>query len=250
MPIGGRGGARPGGRGPRASGSRRRQWRPVQPTTSTPASRSEGGPGRDARPDRRHDLRDPPGAARRSRPGTPSFPSSALLPIPYDGRNGEQIARPPPTSEPVRSRPRVDRIAKHIREIIRILGFRPDLDATSSTPTSASPRCTSNLLRPRRGDPPEADDLPERREVHGDGDGEGDSLLLHVLAPLRPLLRARAHRYIPNDRIVGLSKLPRLLEFFARRPAAPGAADEQVATVLDEDSAAGVNGRHRGAELC
>ena len=41
--------------------------------------------------------------------------------------------------------------------------------------------------------------------------------------------------YIPNERIVGLSKLPRLLEFFARRPQLQERLTEQVATVLEEE---------------
>ncbi len=41
--------------------------------------------------------------------------------------------------------------------------------------------------------------------------------------------------YIPRERIVGLSKLPRLLEFFARRPQLQERLTEQVATTLDEE---------------
>ena len=41
--------------------------------------------------------------------------------------------------------------------------------------------------------------------------------------------------YIPNDTIVGLSKLPRLLEFYARRPQLQERLTEQVAAVLEEE---------------
>ena len=41
--------------------------------------------------------------------------------------------------------------------------------------------------------------------------------------------------YIPNERIVGLSKLPRLLEFYARRPQIQERLPEQVASVLAEE---------------
>jgi GTP cyclohydrolase I len=40
---------------------------------------------------------------------------------------------------------------------------------------------------------------------------------------------------IPNERIVGLSKLPRLLEFYARRPQLQERLTEQVATTLEEE---------------
>ncbi|KAA0251108.1 MAG: GTP cyclohydrolase I FolE [Acidobacteria bacterium] len=41
--------------------------------------------------------------------------------------------------------------------------------------------------------------------------------------------------YIPNERIVGLSKLPRLLEFYARRPQLQERLTEQVASTLEEE---------------
>jgi GTP cyclohydrolase I len=41
--------------------------------------------------------------------------------------------------------------------------------------------------------------------------------------------------YIPNERIIGLSKLPRMLEFFARRPQLQERLTEQVASLLEEE---------------
>ena len=38
--------------------------------------------------------------------------------------------------------------------------------------------------------------------------------------------------YVPNDKIVGLSKMPRILEFYARRPQLQERLTEQVATFL------------------
>ena len=53
--------------------------------------------------------------------------------------------------------------------------------------------------------------------------------------------------YIPNERIVGLSKLPRLLDFFAKRPQLQERLTEQVAGVLEEElKPLGRHGRHRG----
>jgi GTP cyclohydrolase I len=40
--------------------------------------------------------------------------------------------------------------------------------------------------------------------------------------------------YIPNDKIVGLSKMPRILEFYARRPQLQERLTEQVAGFLAE----------------
>ena len=40
--------------------------------------------------------------------------------------------------------------------------------------------------------------------------------------------------YIPNDRIVGLSKLPRIVEFYARRPQLQERLTEQVINFVNE----------------
>ena len=41
--------------------------------------------------------------------------------------------------------------------------------------------------------------------------------------------------YIPNDKIVGLSKMPRVLEFYARRPQLQERLTEQVAGFLEQE---------------
>jgi GTP cyclohydrolase I len=55
------------------------------------------------------------------------------------------------------------------------------------------------------------------------------SLCAHHFVPFY----GHAHiAYVPNDKIVGLSKMPRILEFYARRPQLQERLTEQVATFL------------------
>ena len=55
------------------------------------------------------------------------------------------------------------------------------------------------------------------------------SLCAHHFVPFY----GHAHiAYVPNDKIVGLSKMPRILEFYARRPQLQERLTEQVATYL------------------
>jgi GTP cyclohydrolase I len=57
------------------------------------------------------------------------------------------------------------------------------------------------------------------------------SLCAHHLAPFF----GHAHMaYVPGERILGLSKFARILEFYARRPQVQERLTEQVATFLDE----------------
>ncbi|HVS01510.1 MAG TPA: GTP cyclohydrolase I FolE [Thermoanaerobaculia bacterium] len=58
------------------------------------------------------------------------------------------------------------------------------------------------------------------------------SLCAHHLVPFY----GHAHMaYIPNDRIVGLSKFARILEFYAKRPQLQERLTEQVVTFLEEE---------------
>ncbi len=57
------------------------------------------------------------------------------------------------------------------------------------------------------------------------------SMCSHHLVPFY----GHAHMaYVPNDRIVGLSKLPRILEFYAKRPQLQERLTEQVVTFLED----------------
>jgi GTP cyclohydrolase I len=57
--------------------------------------------------------------------------------------------------------------------------------------------------------------------------------------------------YVPGDRLVGLSKVPRVVDFFARRPQLQERLTEQVAALLDERIApAGVIVSVKARHLC
>ncbi len=70
------------------------------------------------------------------------------------------------------------------------------------------------------------------------------SMCAHHLVPFY----GHAHiAYIPRDRILGLSKFARILEFYAKRPQLQERLTEQVVTYLEEKlQPLGRDGRHRG----
>jgi len=132
--------------------------------------------------------------------------------------------------------PRVDRIAKHVREIIRILGLRPDLDANLvDTDERVAKMYLEIFSGLDEGNRPKLTTFPNDEKYTAmvmEKEIPFYSMCSHHFVPFY----GHGHiAYIPNDRIVGLSKLPRLLEFFARRPQLQERLTEQVATVLDEE---------------
>lgn len=122
-----------------------------------------------------------------------------------------------------------------IRRQLELLGEDPDREGLRNTPE----RVAKSLAWLTRGYEMDV------QQVVGSGvfDSEGAtnmvmvrdielySLCEHHMLPFY----GRAHvAYIPNGKIVGLSKLPRIVEVFARRLQVQERLTEQIATAIDE----------------
>lgn len=127
---------------------------------------------------------------------------------------------------------RVDRIARHVRALLEELG----LDLSDANLAETDRRVARMYLEMFRG-------LEEgaRPQVTVFPNDEGYSAMVmekdipfysmcsHHLVPFY----GHAHiGYVPNDRIVGLSKLARIVEFYAKRPQLQERLTEQVADYL------------------
>jgi GTP cyclohydrolase I len=122
-----------------------------------------------------------------------------------------------------------------IRQTLELIGEDPDREGLQRTPK----RVAASLAWLTRGYEMDV------REVIGKGlfDAEGASNMVmvrdielyslceHHMLPFY----GKAHvAYIPNGKIVGLSKLPRVVEVFARRLQVQERLTEQIATALDD----------------
>lgn len=132
--------------------------------------------------------------------------------------------------------PRVRRIAEHVREIIRILGLKPESDANL---VDTDQRVAKMYLDIFSG----LDEGTRPRLTTFPNDERYTAMVMEKEIPFYSMCShhfipfyGHGHiAYIPNERIVGLSKLPRLLEFFARRPQLQERLTEQVAGVLEDE---------------
>lgn len=124
-------------------------------------------------------------------------------------------------------------IAPHVREILRLLGEDPTRDGLAKTPERVGESLTE-LVRGYREDPdlilgdaifPVAyDEMVIVRDI------ELFSLCEHHLLPFF----GRCHvAYIPRGRIVGLSKVARLVDVFARRLQVQERLTVEIAEALD-----------------
>ncbi len=132
--------------------------------------------------------------------------------------------------------PRVDQIAGHVKEIIRILGLCPDQDPNLVNTDRRVARMYLDIFSGLdEGTRPKLTTFPNEEHYTSmvmEKEIPFYSMCAHHFVPFY----GHGHiAYIPNDTIVGLSKLPRLLEFFAKRPQVQERLTEQVAAVLEEE---------------
>jgi GTP cyclohydrolase IA len=137
---------------------------------------------------------------------------------------------------PVAADPRVDKLAAHVREMILILGLDPEKDPNLvDTDHRVAKMYLEIFSGLDSGNQPKLTTFPNDEHYTAmvmEKDIPFYSMCAHHFVPFY----GHGHiAYIPNERIVGLSKLPRLLEFYARRPQLQERLTEQIATTLETE---------------
>ena len=147
----------------------------------------------------------------------------------------DSIHDPKPVASPLpATNGRTEQYAGHVREQLALLGEDPDREGLLKTPERAA-KAMSFLTRGYGmslesvvGDAlfqEEHENMVMVRDI------ELYSLCEHHLLPFF----GKAHvAYIPNKKIVGLSKLPRIVDMFARRLQVQERLTEQVAKAVEE----------------
>ncbi|MEW6300534.1 MAG: GTP cyclohydrolase I FolE [Thermodesulfobacteriota bacterium] len=143
-------------------------------------------------------------------------------------------------------------IEDHVRQILLYMGEDPEREGLVKTPTRVA-RAFEYLTKGYAQDPKEVigramfteEDYQEMVLVK---DIDFFSLCEHHILPFF----GRAHvAYIPKHRIVGLSKIPRLVEVFARRLQVQERLTTQIAnTLMEELDPLGVGVIIRAEHLC
>ena len=147
----------------------------------------------------------------------------------------DSILDPKPVASPLPpSNGRSTDYAEHVREQLALLGEDPDREGLLKTPERVA-KAMSFLTRGYGMSLEQVVGDALFQEEHENmvmvRDIELYSLCEHHLLPFF----GKAHvAYIPNKKIVGLSKLPRIVEMFARRLQVQERLTEQVAKAVEE----------------
>lgn len=126
----------------------------------------------------------------------------------------------------------IHRIAEHLAEVLKLLDLDMGDPNLASTPERVARLYLEMFHGLREGAEPDVTTFPND-EGYSSMVMERDipfySMCAHHFVPFY----GHAHiAYIPGPRIVGLSKLPRILEFYAKRPQLQERLTEQVADYL------------------
>src|SRR5215218_2237179 len=155
-------------------------------------------------------------------------------------RFDDDASDPPMTAQPSADIPPapvdIPRIERAVREILLAVGEDPDREGLLKTPSRVA-RAYAELMAGLTQDPREHlktvfheryDEVVLLRGI------EFHSLCEHHLLPFT----GRAHvAYLPDGKVVGLSKLARLVEGYARRPQVQERLTTQIADALMEELA-------------
>jgi GTP cyclohydrolase I len=151
----------------------------------------------------------------------------------------DDAADPRPAADLLPAKVDVPRIERAVREILIAVGEDPDREGLLKTPNRVA-RAYGELMAGLQDDPrrhlktvfhEQYDEVVLLRDI------SFHSLCEHHLLPFS----GRAHvAYLPDGKVVGLSKLARLVEGFARRPQVQERLTTQIAdAIMDELSPIG-----------
>jgi GTP cyclohydrolase IA len=129
---------------------------------------------------------------------------------------------------------RVRQISEHMRRVIELLG----LDLSDPNLTETPDRVAKMYLEMFHG----LSEGAEPKITAFPNDEHYTSMVMEKEIPFYSLCShhfvpfyGHAHlAYIPNEKIVGLSKMPRIVEFYARRPQLQERLTEQIAGFLED----------------
>jgi GTP cyclohydrolase I len=128
----------------------------------------------------------------------------------------------------------VERIAGHVRGILESLGLDLDDPNLRETDVRVARMYQEMFHGLKEGAEPEVTTFPNDENYQAmvmERDLPFYSMCAHHLVPFY----GHAHiAYIPSDRIIGLSKFSRILEFYAKRPQLQERLTEQVVSYLED----------------
>lgn len=148
--------------------------------------------------------------------------------------SGEDVKPDPLAKFEPEERAKLERVAAHVRGILQEFGMDLNDPNLSETGVRVAKMYAEMWHGLQEGNEPRVTTFPNDEHYSGmvmETQIPFYSMCSHHLVPFY----GHAHiAYVPTDKIVGLSKLPRILEFYAKRPQLQERLTEQVVKYLEK----------------
>ena len=125
-------------------------------------------------------------------------------------------------------------LEEKFREILEILLIDKNDPNSSDTPKRLAKMYVNELLRGRFETPPNLTVFPNRKEVNELVISKGIKVMSLCSHHWQPISGYCSIGYIPKNKVLGLSKFTRVVEWFARRAQIQEELGEQIADFLEE----------------
>ncbi|MFN3195415.1 MAG: GTP cyclohydrolase I [Chlorobiota bacterium] len=153
--------------------------------------------------------------------------SNELLNEAFDANGNKPLS----TEEQTRMR---DELEVKFKEVQKILKIDPNDPNSSDTPRRMAKMYVDELLKGRFNPPPKLTVFPNRSKVNELVISKGIKVMSLCSHHWQPISGYAAIGYIPNENVIGLSKLTRITEHFARRGQIQEELGEQIADFLED----------------
>ncbi|GBD06431.1 GTP cyclohydrolase 1 [bacterium HR21] len=125
-------------------------------------------------------------------------------------------------------------LEEHFAAILRVLRIDPTDPNSADTPKRLARMWVRELFRGRYEPPPRCTVFPNRRKVSGLVMSRGIDVRSVCSHHWQPIIGQCTIGYVPDQHIIGLSKLNRVVEWFSRRGQVQEELTEQIADFLHE----------------
>ena len=129
----------------------------------------------------------------------------------------------------------IEKASKHYGEFLKAVGFDYEKDPqTVDTPRRVSKAWLKDLIIGSVTDAPSMTVFPNEEQYNGVVIQTGIPVVSLCAHHNLPFVGYASVAYVPNDKVVGLSKLNRIVDWFSRRPQMQESLTQQIHTFLSE----------------
>ncbi len=129
----------------------------------------------------------------------------------------------------------IDKATKHYGEFLKAVGFDYEKDPqTIDTPRRVSKAWLKDLIIGSVSDEPSITVFPNEEEYHGIVIQSGIPVTSLCAHHNLPFVGFATVAYVPKDKVIGLSKLNRIVDWFARRPQMQESLTQQIHSFISK----------------